>query len=86
MQGDEREISILLGSKGQGEQFNFDLHFIHFIFIITNYCTVQDRTFIFSMCISSDWPLLQGGAAVAEWLSSWLAEQEDRGSISGIAT
>ena len=26
------------------------------------------------------------GAAVAEWLSSWLAEQEDRGSIPGIAT
>ena len=27
-----------------------------------------------------------GGAAVAEWLSSWLAEQEDRGSIPGLAT
>ena len=26
------------------------------------------------------------GAAVAEWLSSWLAEQEDRGSIAGLAT
>ena len=26
------------------------------------------------------------GAAVAEWLSSWFAEQEDRGSISGLAT
>ena len=26
------------------------------------------------------------GAAVAEWLSSWLAEQEDRGSIPGLAT
>ena len=26
------------------------------------------------------------GAAVAEWLSSWLAEQEDRGSIPGFAT
>ena len=25
------------------------------------------------------------GAAVAEWLSSWLAEQEDRGSIPGLA-
>ena len=25
-------------------------------------------------------------AAVAEWLSSWLAEQEDRGSIPGLAT
>ena len=24
-------------------------------------------------------------AAVAEWLSSWLAEQEDRGSIPGLA-
>ena len=26
------------------------------------------------------------GAEVAEWLSSWLAEQEDRGSIPGLAT
>ena len=26
------------------------------------------------------------GAAVAEWFSSWLAEQEDRGSIPGLAT
>ena len=25
-------------------------------------------------------------AAVAEWLSSWLAEQEDRGSIPRLAT
>ena len=25
-------------------------------------------------------------AAVAEWLSSWLAEQEDRGTIPGLAT
>ena len=30
-------------------------------------------------------PFLKG-AAVAEWLSSWLAEQEDRGSIPGLAT
>ena len=29
---------------------------------------------------------LNHGAAVAEWLSSWLAEQEDRGSIPGLAT
>ena len=27
-----------------------------------------------------------GGAAVAEWLSSWLAEQEVRGSIPGFAS
>ena len=27
-----------------------------------------------------------GNTAVAEWLSSWLAEQEDRGSIPGLAT
>ena len=33
--------------------------------------------------ISSD---LWKGAAVAEWLSSWLAEQEVRGSIPGLAT
>ena len=26
------------------------------------------------------------GAVVAEWLSSWLAEQEDRGLIPGLAT
>ena len=29
---------------------------------------------------------LQMGAAVAEWLSSWLAEQEDRSSIPRLAT
>ena len=29
---------------------------------------------------------LSAGAAVAEWLGSWLAEQEDRGSIPGLAT
>ena len=28
----------------------------------------------------------QMGAAVAEWLSSWLAEQEDWGSIPGLTT
>ena len=27
--------------------------------------------------------MLTTGAAVAEWLNSWLAEQEDRGSIPG---
>ena len=26
------------------------------------------------------------GAVVAEWLSFWLAEQEDKGSIPGLAT
>ena len=30
--------------------------------------------------------LILRGAAVAEWLSSWLAEQEGRGSIPGLAT
>ena len=30
--------------------------------------------------------LIFAGAAVAEWLSSWLAEQEDRGSIPSLAT
>ena len=30
--------------------------------------------------------IISGGAVVAEWLSSWLAEQEDRGSIPGLAT
>ena len=30
--------------------------------------------------------IMTPGAAVAEWLSSWLAEQEDRGSIPGLAT
>ena len=32
------------------------------------------------------YPCIQRGAAVAEWLSSWFAEQEDRGSIPGLAT
>ena len=31
-------------------------------------------------------PLKPLGAAVAEWLSSWLVEQKDRGSIPGLAT
>ena len=31
-------------------------------------------------------PISFMGAAVAEWLSSWLAEQEDWGSIPGLAT
>ena len=30
--------------------------------------------------------VLSRGAAVAEWLSSWLAEQEVRGSIPRLAT
>ena len=30
--------------------------------------------------------LILAGAAVAEWFNSWLAEQEDRGSIPGLAT
>ena len=40
------------------------------------------RTTCFS--IDSHWLFI--GAAVAEWLSSWLAEQEDRGSIPRLAT
>ena len=32
------------------------------------------------------WPKVISGAVVVEWLSSWLAEQEDRGSIPGLAT
>ena len=31
-------------------------------------------------------PPVELGVAVAEWISSWLAEQEDRGSIPGLAT
>ena len=34
----------------------------------------------------SNFSLLISGAAVAQWLSSWLAEQEDWGSIPGLAT
>ena len=37
---------------------------------------------------SVQWQQFSGipfGAAVVEWLSSWLAEQEDRGSIPGLA-
>ena len=32
------------------------------------------------------WATVHVGAAVAKWLSSWLAEQEGRGSIPGLAT
>ena len=38
----------------------------------------------YSMICKHDYPMI--GAVVAEWLSSWLAEQEDRGSIPGLAT
>ena len=47
--------------------------------------SVQGHTvFYVYLCIyvCSRWE----GAAVAEWLSSWLVEQEDRGSIPGLAT
>ena len=43
----------------------------------------QNAKFWFDLCF--DFPFKQG-AAVVEWLSSWLAEQEDRGSIPGLAT
>ena len=43
---------------------------------------VINNGFSISMCYT----LGKQGAAVAEWLSSWLAEQEDRGSIPGLAT
>ena len=42
---------------------------------------MEDNVMIFD-----PFKLFVGGAAVAEWLSSWLAEQEDRGSIPGLAT
>ena len=38
-----------------------------------------------TLTLISTFQLLQE-AVVAEWLSSWLAEQEDRGSIPGLAT
>ena len=43
---------------------------------------IGSRNTIKSFC--SDLSLY--GAVVAEWLSSWLAEQEDWGSIPGLAT
>ena len=39
-----------------------------------------------TLCLSLCSKTYFKGAAVAEWLSSWLAEQEDRGSIPGLAT
>ena len=57
------------------------------------YCAQNEETFIylmFNLTITltlNDVALsLVVGAAVTEWLSSWLAEQEDRGSIPGLAT
>ena len=38
------------------------------------------------MSTAREFPKSIQGAAVAAWLSSWLAEQEDRGSIPGLAT
>ena len=51
--------------------------FIHFNFI---------RVFIY-ICYDEfnlSTKLISSGAAVAEWLSSWLAEQEDWGSFPGL--
>ena len=36
--------------------------------------------------LREEWIRRLKGAAMAEWLSSWLAEQEDRVSIPGFAT
>ena len=36
--------------------------------------------------LSREEPFLLAPPAVTEWLSSWLAEQENRGSIPGLAT
>ena len=42
---------------------------------------------LFPLTKENTWAsLVLAGAAVAEWLSSWLTEQEDRGSIPGLAT
>ena len=47
------------------------------------------------LCVTCEWSVVdydhddvqqKKGAAVAEWLSSWLAEQEERGSIPRLAT
>ena len=39
---------------------------------------------MFAMLCYVMFAMLFLGAAVAEWLSSWLAEQEDRGLIPGL--
>ena len=52
---------------------------IIFIYILSNSKTMQN---LYDYTLQSN----SQGAAVAELLSSWLAEQEDRGSISGLAT
>ena len=49
------------------------------IVVITTLCAVNTNWVATELRTSM-------GAVVAEWLSSWLAEQEDRGSIPGLAT
>ena len=69
-----------------------------FIFIqsvenISRYCKIMfTKHSLFGISMISRLPSTfsntlawQLGTAVAEWLSSWLAEQEDRGSIPGLA-
>ena len=44
------------------------------------------RCVLLQVIMSSCWNTTPVRAAVVEWFSSWLAEQEDRGSIPGLAT
>ena len=57
-----------------------------FVYFVGLLCvTVNKITVLYVMVhkCAGGWKM---GAAVAEWLSSWIAEQEDRGSIPGLAT
>ena len=53
----------------------------------SNYFQTTDTGLQISQASKNIWKVLQVmGAAVAEWLSSWLAEQEVWGSIPYLAT
>ena len=60
-----------------------DIQF-NFTFIVT--CSRHFMTLITVILLNFQGIFFFFWAAVAEWLSSWLAEQEDRGSIPRLAT
>ena len=64
--------SYLLFLANLGERIKEDMGIIHSLSVNFSHSDFFSET--------------AAGAAVAEWLSSWLAEQEDRGSIPGLAT
>ena len=69
------KYTIFTDLISQGHKHFWISHFVLIPFFILQIISVTFALYFFFV-----------GAAVAEWLNSWLAEQEDRGSIPGLAT